>query len=67
MATDQRCGTCRWAELDEEDPDLILCRAPRPICDRYKSRLPMFHHDGEHCPCYQPAPQTETEECPDAD
>lgn len=64
---DQRCGTCRWAAMDDDDPDLIHCRAPRPVCDRYKSRLLMFHTDGKHCPCYQPAPQPETEDCPDAD
>ena len=65
---DQRCGTCRWAGPPPYSSQKWLeCSAPAPACFPEEDRAEVRKEDGKDCPCYQPAPQPQTEDCTDAD
>lgn len=67
MTSEQRCGTCRWAEPTRVNHWLRHCEAPAPNSTRGHGRSVMLTSEGADCPCYQPATQPQTEDCPDAD
>lgn len=58
---DQRCGTCRWAEPAPAPCAawVVKCLRPIPVC--VVATTVMHPDDGTTCPCYQPAPQPQTE------